>query len=119
MGSLSYEENEEIMSRKPELEKLKGEIEKAKKEAGLETQPTPLEQDNSLNTLGKFFNVGVELVSGVFVGVGCGLFIDWAFGTSPWGLISLFILGSAAGMLNVYRTLTVKDKTGANKDTHV
>lgn len=97
------------------LDKLKREIAKAKNEV----HPLPVEEDKPLNRLGKFFNVGVELVSGVFVGVGCGLFIDWAFGTSPWGLISLFILGSAAGMLNVYRALTVKEKTDTKKDTHV
>jgi ATP synthase protein I len=105
------------MSDDPALDKLKSQIAKAKKEA----QPILLkeEEDTSFNRLGKFFNVGVELVSGVFVGVGCGLFIDWAFGTSPWGLISLFILGSAAGMLNVYRVLTVKAKADTKKDTHV
>lgn len=102
------------MSDDPALDKLKSEIEKAKKEA----QPIHFKKDASLNKFGKFFNVGVELVSGVFVGVGCGLFIDWAFGTSPWGLISLFILGSIAGMLNVYRALTVKEKTDTKKDTH-
>ena len=103
------------MSDDPALDKLKSRIEKAKKEA----EPAPLKEDKPLNKLGKFFNVGVELVSGVFVGVGCGLFIDWAFGTSPWGLISLFILGSAAGLLNVYRALTVTEKPDTKKDTHV
>jgi ATP synthase protein I len=103
------------MSADPELDKLKREIEKAKEEA----EPVRLKKNEPLNKIGKFFNVGVELVSGVFVGVGCGLFIDWAFGTSPWGLISLFILGSIAGMLNVYRALTLKDKTDTKKDTHV
>ena len=95
------------MSDDPALDKLKSQIEKAKKE----TRPVQLRKPKPLKKFGKFFNVGVELVSAVFMGVGCGLFIDWVFGTSPWGLISLFILGSAAGMLNVYRTLTGKETT--------
>lgn len=99
----------------PALDKLKRRIEKAKEEA----QPHHINEDQSLKKFGKLFNVGVELVSGVFVGVGCGLFIDWVFGTSPWGLISLFILGSAAGILNVYRALTVKETTDTQKDPHV
>ena len=103
------------MSDDPALDKLKSQIEKAKKEA----RPVPIKEAKSLKKLGKFFNVGVELVSGVFIGVGCGLFIDWVFGTSPWGLISLFILGSAAGMLNVYRTLTGKETGATKKDPHV
>jgi len=98
----------------PALDKLKSQIEKAKKEP----QPLPVKKDESLNKLGKYFNTGVELVSGVFVGIGCGLLIDWAFGTSPWGLIILFILGSAAGMLNVYRTLITKEKEDRKKDSH-
>lgn len=102
------------MSDDPALDKLKHQIEKAKKEA----QPTRLKKSTSLNKFGKFFNVGVELVSGVFVGVSCGLFIDWVFGTSPWGLISLFILGSAAGILNVYRVLTIKEEKGSEKNHH-
>lgn len=80
--------------------------------------PPPGPKEKPLNTLGKYFNVGIELVSGVFVGIGCGLFIDWAFETSPWGLISLFILGSGAGILNVYRALTPKEKAGTKKDNH-
>lgn len=103
------------MSEDPALDKLKSQIEKAKQEA----HPLPPQENKPLNKMGKFFNVGVELVSGVFVGVGCGLFIDWAFGTSPWGLISLFILGSGAGILNVYRALTPTDKTDTKKDNHV
>ncbi len=90
------------MSDDPTLGELKVRLEEAKKKL-----KTPLFQENASQTLmGRFFNAGVELVGGVLAGVGAGLFIDWVFGTSPWGLISLFILGSIAGMLNVYRTLT-------------
>lgn len=107
------------MVRDPKLDKLKTEIEKAQKGTTSDSIFIPLKGNKSLKNLGKIFNVGVELVSGVFVGVGCGLFIDWAFGTSPWGLICLFILGSVAGLLNVYRALTVKNKPKAKKDTYV
>src|SRR5476649_1152970 len=94
------------MSDDPALETLKRKIKEAKKAS----TPSPLNKKKQETTAGKYFNVGVELVSGVLVGVGVGLFIDWFFGTSPWGLISLFIFGSAAGMLNVYRTLTRSEK---------
>ena len=103
------------MSDDPALDRLRDRIEKAKKEQ----QVPPLIDEKPLNTMGKFFNVGVELVAGVVVGVGCGFVVDWAFGTSPWGLITLFILGSAAGMRNVYRLLTPEEKTDAKKDHHV
>jgi ATP synthase protein I len=90
------------MSDDPKLDTLRRQIKEAKK--SLKT--TPSQKEVAQGSMGQFFNVGVELVSGVFVGVGAGLVVDWMFGTSPWGLILLFIFGSAAGMLNVYRTLT-------------
>ena len=41
----------------------------------------------------------------VFVGAGLGwAFDDW-LGTRPWGMIILFFLGTAAGMLNVWRSV--------------
>lgn len=58
---------------------------------------------------GKFFTVGVELVAGVFTGVALGLFVDWVGGTSPWGLMGFFVLGSIAGFFNVYRHLNRKE----------
>ena len=50
--------------------------------------------------------VTTELVAGVVVGT----FIGWAFdnwlGTTPTLMVVLFFLGSAAGMMNVWRALT-------------
>ena len=42
----------------------------------------------------------------VVVATGLGWAIDRWFGTRPWGMIVLFFLGVAAGMLNVYRAVT-------------
>lgn len=102
------------MSDDPALDKLKKQIKDAQKAAHL----VSLKKDKPQNLAGKFFNVGVELVSGVFVGVGLGLFIDWVFGTSPWGLLFFFMLGSGAGFLNVYRVLGAQEKKGRKKDIH-
>ena len=50
--------------------------------------------------------VTTELVAGVVVGT----FIGWAFdnwlGTAPTLMVLFFFLGSAAGMMNVWRALT-------------
>ncbi len=74
-----------------------------RKSAGTEkgTAPTPI---------GIAFRLGTELVSAVIVGAGLGLGIDWAFqhwahvSTRPVGLVVMFLLGSIAGIRNVYRT---------------
>ena len=53
--------------------------------------------------------VTTELVAGVVVGT----FIGWAFdnwlGTTPTLMVVFFFLGSAAGMMNVWRVLTGRD----------
>jgi len=57
---------------------------------------------------------GVEVVSALVVGVGLGLILDRWLGTSPWLFLVFFMLGAAAGVLNVYRLFT--PRTGARKE---
>ena len=51
------------------------------------------------------WRIGLELVVAVAVGLALGWGIDRWLGTRPWGMIVLFFLGVAAGMLNVYRAV--------------
>jgi ATP synthase protein I len=51
------------------------------------------------------FRLGTELVAGLIVGVGGGLLLDRWLDSGPWLMVVGFILGSAAGILNVYRTV--------------
>ena len=48
--------------------------------------------------------LGSELIAGVAVGVFIGYWLDRAFGTWPLWLMVFFMLGVAAGLLNVFRT---------------
>ena len=57
------------------------------------------------SALGLGFRIGIELVSALVVGVGIGWLLDRWLGTQPWLLLLCFLLGSAAGVLNVYRTV--------------
>lgn len=52
-----------------------------------------------------FFRVGSEFVSAIIASILIGIGIDILFDLQPWGVISLFILGSMAGFLNVLRVL--------------
>ncbi len=56
--------------------------------------------------IGLALRVGTELVAGVGVGAGIGWLLDYWLGTKPWLMIVFFLLGSAAGMINVYRTVS-------------
>ncbi len=52
---------------------------------------------------GLAWRIGLELVSALVVGVALGYMLDRWLGTKPWLLILFFVLGSAAGLLNVFR----------------
>jgi len=54
--------------------------------------------------MGAAFKLGTELVAAVVVGTIIGFILDSWFGTKPWLIIIFFFLGTAAGMLNVFRT---------------
>ena len=58
------------------------------------------------SALGLAFRIGLELVVAVVVGVLIGWALDRWLGTRPWGMIVLFFLGVAAGMVNVWRAVT-------------
>tara|TARA_B100000519_G_scaffold113184_2_gene97941 strand:- start:322 stop:675 length:354 start_codon:yes stop_codon:yes gene_type:complete len=55
--------------------------------------------------LGFALKIGVDIVAAIVVGAGIGLLLDNWLGTKPWLLIVFFILGAAAGMLNVFRAV--------------
>ncbi len=52
---------------------------------------------------GMGFRAGVEVVSALAVGVALGVLADRWLGTWPWLFLLFFVMGSAAGVLNVYR----------------
>ena len=56
--------------------------------------------------IGLALRIGTELVAGLVVGVAIGLGLDWWLGTKPWLMIVFFFLGAAAGIVNVYRTMS-------------
>ncbi len=57
------------------------------------------------NPMGLAFRIGVELVSALAVGTGIGYGLDLWLGTKPWLMVLFFFLGSAAGVLNVWRVV--------------
>jgi ATP synthase protein I len=87
------------------LARLGEKIDKALAER-VRSQPVAAERANLQQGLGLGFRIGIELVVAVAVGTGLGWAIDHWLGTRPWGMIVLFFLGVAAGMMNVYRAVT-------------
>lgn len=58
-----------------------------------------------MSTLARGLRIGAEFVAAILVGSGIGYVIDLAAGTSPWALLIMFMLGFAAGILNVTRVV--------------
>ena len=63
------------------------------------------------SAIARGFRLSSELVAGVVVGALIGWGFDRLLSTSPFGLIVFFLLGFAAGVLNVVRS------AGAGQDT--
>lgn len=49
--------------------------------------------------------IAVELLSGLLVGLGVGYALDLWLGTRPWLMLAFFVLGTAAGFMNVLRAV--------------
>ena len=58
---------------------------------------------NAPKPIGKIMKVVVEIVAAMAVGLGIGILADNYFETRPLFIIIFFLLGSAAGILNVFR----------------
>src|SRR5271166_332757 len=86
------------------LARLGEEIDKARAER-VRTQPVVQHRSVLQQGLGLGLRIGIELVVAIVVATGLGWAIDRWLGTRPWGMIVLFFLGVAAGMLNVYRAV--------------
>ena len=66
-----------------------------------------IQKDNersNASSFGKALKISTELVSAVFVGSIMGFLLDSWFDTKPLLTICFFILGVAAGILNVFRS---------------
>jgi ATP synthase protein I len=69
-------------------------------------QPPVGDRSTLQQGIGFGFRIGIELVVAIGVATALGWAIDRWLGTRPWGIIVLFFLGVAAGMLNVYRAVS-------------
>ncbi len=83
------------------LHRLDEKIEAAQKLEVRETAETSGAPPGS--GLTRAIGLSAEVVGAVGVGVAIGIGLDWLLGTAPWLLIVFFMLGFAAGVLNLIR----------------
>jgi ATP synthase protein I len=87
------------------LARLGERIDKARAER-IRSEPAAVDRSALQQGVGFGFRIGLELVVAIGVATALGWAIDHWLGTRPWGIIVLFFLGVAAGMLNVYRAVS-------------
>ena len=82
-------------------ERLRG----ARDRQGLDPKPDKGGGGLPSGSWGLGLRVGTEIVSALIAGAGLGWVLDRWLGTSPWLLLVFFLVGGAAGVLNLYRLL--------------
>jgi ATP synthase protein I len=96
-GKISPEDREAIRQRSAEIGQKLDALKSRRPPTGGSPGKTPQ------SDYGPAFQFAAELVVGVVVGGGLGWVLDRQFGTAPWLMIVLVILGFAAGLLSVVR----------------
>lgn len=77
----------------------------ARAQAARTAKSGPTDPASRSPALGMGFRIGVDLLAALMVGTGIGYLLDRWLGTGPWLLVGFFFLGSAAGVLNVFRAV--------------
>ncbi|MEL6063845.1 MULTISPECIES: AtpZ/AtpI family protein [unclassified Methylobacterium] len=83
------------------LRRLETQIERKRPQAAADPSTRP--RTNGSSSLGQAMTLSTEFVAGVIAGGILGWIVDHVFGTKPWGLIVLLMLGFVAGVYNVMR----------------
>ena len=76
----------------------------ARLSAHRKSRPEPSVSAGRGAAMGMAFRLSTELVAGLVVGGAIGWLLDKWLGSGPWFLLIFFFLGTAAGILNVFRT---------------
>lgn len=84
----------------------------AKAQAELDARARP-KQASTGKGVGVGFKMASEFSAAVIVGLALGFGVDALFGTSPWGLIVMMLLGFAAGVRNVVATAMAQNAANA------
>lgn len=62
----------------------------------------------------RYISLGIEMFSAVMIGAGGGYLLDGLLGIRPWLMIGGFFLGTAAGLINIFRAIASEE--GRNKE---
>jgi ATP synthase protein I len=69
---------------------------------------------NEMTGVGRAFRLASEFIAAIIMGAAVGFGLDALFGTRPWFLVALLLLGFAAGVLNVVRATSELNRMTAD-----
>ena len=84
---------------------LASRIASAKRDRDIEDNRASRDASPGMNGFTRGLRIGTEFIAAIMVGTGIGYLIDLGLGTSPWGMLIMFLVGFAAGILNVTRVV--------------
>ena len=84
---------------------LASRIASAKRERDIEDNRASRNGPAEMSGMARGMRIGTEFIAAILVGAGIGYLIDLGLGTRPWGLLIMFMVGFAAGILNVTRVV--------------
>jgi ATP synthase protein I len=93
--------------------RLKQALERRRGESGKPPEETGGDPRSGLSIA---LRIGVELVAALIVGAGIGILLDRWLDTAPWLMVVFFLLGAAAGFLNVMRVMKRMDSAIGYRD---
>lgn len=85
---------------------LASRIASAKRERVVAANRAAPDNSEAMSGYARGMRIATEFVAAIIVGCILGYLIDLGVGTSPWGLLIGMLMGFAAGILNVTRTVT-------------
>ncbi|KRA55988.1 AtpZ/AtpI family protein [Devosia sp. Root635] len=89
---------------------LASRIASAKRERDIEDNRASKTAPPQMTGMARGMRIGTEFIAAILVGAAIGYAIDLGLGTRPWGLLIMFLVGFAAGILNVTRVVTQMNK---------
>lgn len=96
---------------------LASRIASAKKERDLRDGNASGTVSGDMSGMARGMRIATEFIAAILVGTFIGYLIDLGLGTSPWGLLIMFLVGFAAGIQNVIRVVTDMNAAAARPST--
>jgi ATP synthase protein I len=95
-------------------------IARAKQDASRPDGPDAPIAARDMTGLSRALRLGSEFIAAILVGAAIGFFLDQWLGTGPWIMLVMLMVGFAAGIVNVTRTVAAMNKaappaTGAQR----